>query len=53
MNALTHHEMKVWKSYLSELYYLVTKNQGFHVCEHENPTVGAGKIEAKVHKNKH
>ena len=48
-----HHEMKVWKSYLSKLYYLVFGKQGFHVCQHENPTVGAGKNEAKVHKNQH
>jgi hypothetical protein len=53
MNALMHHEMKVWKSYLFELDYLVCKNQGFHECQHKNATVGTGKIEAKVHKNQH
>ena len=45
--------MKVWTLYLSKKDYLVFKNQGFLICQHENPTVGIGKNEAKVHQNQH
>ena len=42
-----HHEMKVWKSHLFELYYIVRKNQGFHECQHKNATVGTEKLRQK------
>ncbi len=42
--------MKVWTLYLFKRDYLVFKNQGFHVCRHENPTVKAGKNEANNYK---
>ena len=45
--------MKVWTSYISKRDYFVFKNKEFHVCQHENPTIGVGKNEAKVHKNQH